>query len=100
MNIFFKKEFLSLIFSGKKTQTIRAWLQCSLKKDDVFLINFRHKGKVKSVIQKSFHQITELEAQLDGFDSLASLRHWWTENNFPLDVSCFLIRFQLLDAKS
>lgn len=99
MNVFFKKEFLEDILNGKKTQTIRTWSTCRLKKGDIFLINFRLKAEVVNVSQKYFNNITVDEIKKDGFQSVEDLKNWLIENNFSLNGKFWIIEFNLLSPK-
>ena len=93
--LFFKKEFLPLILSGKKTQTIRG--KTPLKKGGKFLINFKIPAEVIQVTSKYFSEITEEEAQRDGFFSLKHLKDWMILNNQMTSEKLNLIQFRLLD---
>jgi hypothetical protein len=96
MIIFLKKEFLALVLSGKKTQTIRAWRKCSLQPGSKIKINFSISGEVIKIKEKYFDEIIEEEAKKDGFHSLKNLKDWFIINNYPRTEKLFLIEFKLL----
>ncbi len=78
----FKKEFMPLILSGRKTQTRRTPSRL-LKVGKVYSIQVsRTKStgyyiKVTRRYLESLGEVTEEEAHLEGFDSLAEFKQKW-----------------------
>lgn len=102
--IWFKQKFYNPILTGQKTQTIRLW-----KKNPKFIIGqefecffgFKHnklKGIIRSVIIKTFDNITEKEVKLDGYESKSvlynNLKEYYTD--FTNQKNLYLIRFNIL----
>ena len=78
----FKKEFLPLILSGRKIQTMRTHTRL-LKVGNVYSIQVSrtkstgHYVKITRRYRQSLGEITEEEAYLEGFDSLANFKQKW-----------------------
>ncbi len=78
----FKKEFLPLILSGRKTQTRRTHTRL-LSVGKVYSIQVsrtestsRH-FRITKRYRQSLGEVTEEEAYLEGFDSLAEFKQKW-----------------------
>ncbi len=78
----FKREFLPLILSGRKTQTRRTHSRL-LKVGKVYSIQISrtestsHHIKVTRRYRQSLGEVTEEEAYLEGFDSLSEFVQKW-----------------------
>ena len=97
--IIFKRKFLDLIISGKKTQTIRNWKNITLQigeivkatniKDEVNII-------INSINKKKFSEVTEKEAILDGFENLKELKEEIYQFYGNSDFEAYIINFKLV----
>ncbi len=82
----FKKEFLPLILSGRKTQTRRTHCRL-LRVGRIYTIQVnrtkstRHYLKVTKVYAQKLGETTEAEAHLEGFSSLDEFKEAWVKIN-------------------
>jgi hypothetical protein len=72
--LLFKKEFLDAIRAGRKTQTIRLWPVCRLRAGQRSYIPGVGYIRITAVDAIQLDDLTEPDAALDGFASLAELR--------------------------
>lgn len=97
--IMFKREYLELIKSGKKTQTIRNWKNITLKIGEmVEATNFKDKVLIviNSINKKQFSDVTEQEAILDGFESLKELKEEIYKFYGNFNFEAHIINFKLV----
>ena len=72
--LLFKKKFLDAIRSGRKTQTIRLWSVCRFRAGQRSYIPGVGYIRITAVDRVPLNELTEPDAVLDGFASLAELR--------------------------
>ncbi len=72
--LLFKKKFLPAIRAGEKTQTIRLWKHRRMRAGQRSYIPGAGYIRVTSVDEVGLDQLTEDDAQRDGFASLEALR--------------------------
>lgn len=72
--LLFKKKFLDLILRGEKTQTLRIWPHRRMRLGQQSYIPGVGYIAVESVDAVEFDDLTDTDAQLDGFASLDALR--------------------------
>ncbi|NIA20940.1 MAG: ASCH domain-containing protein [Anaerolineaceae bacterium] len=99
MFLLFRKEFHEPIRSGRKRQTIRFWVRRHVRPGA--RMHSPHLGKflVTDIQEIEPDQLTEDDARLDGFDSLAALREKLVElygSIQPPDRRCFKLTFEFL----
>lgn len=98
--LLFKTQYLDLIASGKKTQTIRYWKKRNLVQpgDIVKATNQKigHLIQITEVKNKPFKDITLDEAKLDGFPSLDPFYEAIKTLYGTLDFDAAVISFKLL----
>ncbi len=71
--LLFKKKFLPAIRAGTKTQTVRLWKVLRYRAGQRSYIPGVGYIKIESIDRVTLEELTELDAQLDGFDNLAAL---------------------------
>lgn len=95
--LIFKKKYIDLIKSGKKTQTIRLWNKSrNIKVGDIFTAtDFKSKIPIKitKIYYKEVNLITKEEAILDGFLSKDELYNAIIECYGTLNKVATIIRF-------
>ncbi|MDK1030381.1 MAG: ASCH domain-containing protein [Planctomycetia bacterium] len=100
--LLFKKKFLDLIREGKKTQTVRIWPKRRLKVSQKEFIPGLGKVQITGFEPISVDDLTEADAQADGFDTLEALlgaiKEMYGEDLKSLP--CFKITFHLLPESS
>jgi hypothetical protein len=72
--LLFKKKFLEAIRSGKKTQTVRLWVRPRMKSGQRSYIPGVGYIHIQSVEQVDIDELTDADAQPDGFPTAAALR--------------------------
>ena len=71
--LLFKKKFLPAIRAGTKTQTVRLWNVLRYRAGQRSYIPGAGYIKIEAIDRVTLEELTEQDAQLDGFDSLAAL---------------------------
>lgn len=97
--ILFKRKFLDLIISGKKTQTIRNWKNTKIQIGEVVEATNIKDGVniiINSINKKKFSEVTEEEAILDGFQSLKELKEEVSKIYENSDFEAYIINFSLV----
>lgn len=100
-----KTAYLSLIASGRKTSTIRAWEQCRVKPGQrLTFTNYRTSVRVQvlTVSCVRVEQLTRDDAVSDGFASLRELIEA-LRSHYPTlrpDARVWVIRFELANDSS
>jgi len=72
--LLFKKKFLPAIRTGQKTQTIRLWKHRRMRTGQRSYVPGVGAILIESVEPISLDELTDTDAELDGFPSLAALR--------------------------
>ncbi len=72
--LLFKKRFLPAILSGRKTQTIRLWKHRRMRSGQRSYIPGVGRIHVEAVEEIKLTDLTDEDAQADGFDSADALR--------------------------
>jgi len=91
----FKRDYLPLVASGRKRQTIRRWPAPRLKPGEIVLIPGAGVAEVTSVERVGFDELDETDADLEGFASVEELVK--TLKRIYGDVGPFWrVRFRLL----
>ncbi len=72
--LLFKKKFLPAIRCGQKTQTIRLWKCCRMRSGQRSYIPGAGHIRVHSVDPVELAELTDADAQPDGFDTADQLR--------------------------
>ena len=72
--LLFKKKYLDAIRAGTKTQTIRLWKHRRMKAGQRSYIPGAGHISVLAVDEVAIEELTEQDAQRDGFESAESLR--------------------------
>jgi hypothetical protein len=97
--LLFKKKFMDAIRSGRKTQTVRLWQFRKMKPGQRSYIPGAGYIQISAVDEVSLAELTDDDAQLDGFDSAAALRSE-IELLYPTQLAeghkAFRVRFELL----
>lgn len=102
--LIFKTEYLDLIKSGLKTQTIRNWKRDLIKISDVgsfvSATNYRDKIliKIENVYKKNFQDINLEEAKLDGFTSLKIMQEKVLDIYKTIDFEATIIGFSFISS--
>lgn len=97
--ILFKRKFLYLIISGKKTQTIRNWKNITLQIGEIVRATNVKDGVniiINSINKKKFSEVTEKEAILDEFENLKELKEEVSKFYEDLDFEAYIINFSLV----
>jgi hypothetical protein len=97
--LLFKKRFLEAIRQGTKTQTIRLWTHRMMRAGQRSYIPGAGYIRIESVEQIGLEELTEEDAERDGFDTLAALRAEIETIYSPAEATGkkpFRIRFSLL----
>jgi hypothetical protein len=93
--LLFKKKFFEAIVSGAKRQTIRVWPRRRLRAGQLEFVPGLGRVRITAFEPISPPDLTEEDARLDGFESLAALldelRALYGER--LASVPCFRIRF-------
>jgi acyl-CoA synthetase (AMP-forming)/AMP-acid ligase II/pimeloyl-ACP methyl ester carboxylesterase/uncharacterized protein YqfB (UPF0267 family) len=95
--LLFKKKFFADILSGKKTQTIRLWKRSLVRPDQSAFVPGLGRVRIQSVDPISLDELTEDDARLDGFESLAALRSELRNiygDELPSDRKVWRVRFR------
>ncbi len=71
--LLFKKKFLPAIRAGTKTQTVRLWKVLRYRAGQRSYIPGAGYICIETIDRVTLDELTETDAQLDGFDSLAAL---------------------------
>lgn len=71
--LLFKKKFLPAIRAGTKTQTVRLWKVLRYRAGQRSYIPGAGYIKIETIDRVTLEDLTEADAVLDGFDSLAAL---------------------------
>jgi hypothetical protein len=71
--LLFKKKFLPAIRAGTKTQTVRLWRVLRYRAGQRSYIPGAGYIRIDAIDRVTLDELTEQDAQLDGFDSLAAL---------------------------
>ncbi len=71
--LLFKKKFLPAIRAGTKTQTVRLWKVLRYRAGQRSYIPGAGYIRIDAIDRVTLDQLTERDAQLDGFDSLSAL---------------------------
>jgi hypothetical protein len=97
--LLFKKKFLDAIRQGRKTQTVRLWKWRKMKPGQRSYIPGAGYIHIEAVDEVTLAELTDEDAQLDGFDSAVALRHE-IEQLYPKQLAAgyraFRIRFSVL----
>lgn len=72
--LLFKKKFLPAIRAGTKTQTVRLWRVLRYRAGQRSYIPGAGYIKIETIEPVTLDELTEQDARLDGFASLAALR--------------------------
>ncbi len=72
--LYFQRRFFEAIRSGKKTQTIRLWKTRRVKVEQSCYVPGLGRVVIEAVEEVELNGLTEEDAMLDGFESLAELR--------------------------
>jgi hypothetical protein len=72
--LLFKKQFLPAIRAGRKTQTVRLWRHRRMRAGQQSYIPGAGHIDVVAVDEVRVEDLTDADAQADGFDSAAALR--------------------------
>ena len=93
--LLFKKKFFEAIVSGSKRQTIRVWPRRRLRAGQLEFIPGLGRVRITAFEAVSPLDLTEEDARLDGFGSLAALMDELRAlyGDRLASVSCFRIRF-------
>lgn len=97
--LLFKKRFLPAIRAGTKTQTLRLWPYRRMRSGQRSYIPGAGYIHVELVEEIAFEQLTDDDAQLDGFETLAALRAELQNiyHAHPRDCKLYRVRFRLVD---
>ncbi|MHC4399613.1 MAG: ASCH domain-containing protein [Planctomycetota bacterium] len=97
--LLFKKKFLPAIRRGEKTQTIRVWKHRRMGAGQRSYIPGAGHIRIASVEEVRLDQLTDDDAQRDGFDTVDALRgeidHLY-QQELAAGYQAYRIRFQLL----
>ncbi len=93
--ILFKKKFLELIASGAKRQTVRVWPKRRLRAGQREFVPGLGRIRITAFEPVRPADLTEDDARLDGFESLAALMAELRDlyGDRLDEVACFRIRF-------
>lgn len=69
----FKRHYLPLVVSGRKTQTIRRWVKPRVKSGDMVLIPGAGVAEIISVEEVELASLDNTDAKLEGFSSVEEL---------------------------
>jgi len=101
--LLFKKRFIEAINRGEKTQTIRLWKHRRLRAGQRSYIPGAGYIRVDAVEATRLEELTEDDARLDGFDSLADMLreiHTLYDARAIAERTCFRVRFHLLPGET
>lgn len=73
--LLFKKRFFEAIRHGRKTTTLRYWTHRRVRPNSVHLAPGLGRLTVQDVTVVTLDDLTDADAQADGFDSLGDLRN-------------------------
>jgi len=99
MFLLFRKEFHDAIRSGRKRQTIRFWKQRPVKPGGRLHSPRLGKFLITDIREIDPADLTDDDARLDGFDSVADLHAKLIElygSIAPPDRKCFKLTFEFL----
>ena len=93
--LLFKKKFLEAIASGAKRQTVRVWPRRRLRAGQVEFVPGLGRVRITAFEAVRPEDLTEEDARLDGFDSLAALLEELRVlyGDRLATIPCFRIRF-------
>jgi hypothetical protein len=97
--LLFKKKFMDAIRSGQKTQTVRLWKFRKMKPGQRSYIPGIGYIQISAVDEVALAELTDDDAQLDGFESAAALRkeiELLYPKQLAADHRAFRIRFHVL----
>jgi hypothetical protein len=97
--LLFKKKFLPLIRAGEKTQTIRLWKHRRMRCGQRSYIPGAGYIHVSTVEEFELDDLTEADAQRDGFESVEALRRELAElyaEQLREGHRVFRVRFELI----
>ena len=72
--LFMKKQYFDAIRSGRKTTTLRYWRGRLVRPDSIHSVRGLGRVHVQDVREVRLEQLTDADAQADGFDTLAELK--------------------------
>jgi len=97
-----KKEYYDAIRAVTKTATLRFWKRPMVQVGEVHTVRGLGRVRIEAVRRVELTELTEADAQADGFDSLPALRDA-LEQYYPperrKDRSLYQVRFTYLDAR-
>jgi hypothetical protein len=93
--LLFKKKFLEAIASGAKRQTVRVWPRRRLRAGQVEFVPGLGRVRITAFEAVRLEDLTEEDASLDGFESLAALLEELRAlyGDRLATIPCFRIRF-------
>lgn len=93
--LLFKKKFLEAIASGAKRQTVRVWPRRRMRAGQVEFVPGLGRVRITAFEAVRPEGLTEEDARLDGFDSLAALLEELRAlyGDRLAAIPCFRIRF-------
>jgi hypothetical protein len=93
--LLFKKKFLEAIASGAKRQTVRVWPRRRMRAGQVEFVPGLGRVRITAFEAVRPEDLTEEDASLDGFDSLAALLEELRAlyGDRLATIPCFRIRF-------
>ena len=97
--LLFKKKFINLILSGEKTQTVRLWRHSRVRAGQRSYIPGVGYITIDSVGVVRLEDLTDADAQLDGFPTADDLRtelHALYEEEIQKGFQAFQVRFTRL----
>jgi hypothetical protein len=100
--LLFKKKFLAAIARGEKTQTIRLWKYRKMRPSQRSYIPGVGYISILSVDEVALPELTDADAQLDGFataDELRSEIQSLYGDALAAGSLAFRVRFRVLDAR-
>jgi len=99
--LLFKKKFIPAINAGTKTQTIRLWKHRKMKAGQQSYTPGVGYLRITAVDEVTLDTLTDEDAKLDGFDTLAALCHELKDiygDQLSQGWQLFRVRFEVLDA--
>lgn len=99
MFLLFRKEFHEAIRSGRKRQTVRFWKQRPVKPGGRMHSPRLGKFLITDIVEIDPDRLTDEDARLDGFDSVAALHEKLRElygSTRPPGRTCFKLTFEFL----
>lgn len=99
MFLLFRKEFHEPIRSGRKRQTVRFWKRRPVKPGGVLHSPHLGRFRIVDIVEIDPAALTDEEARLDGFESVAELHAKLIElygSIAPAGRTCFKLTFEFL----